>query len=511
MAKNNITIIKQRKLCLDNAEMLLSVAERELSKNVDHICFHLALLSLEEIGKSVLVTIGYTVSTADKEKGGLTEALDDHIKKIFWALWSELLSKNKITKEEIDQIKHLATNLHEKRLLYLYADPKTLTDPKDKIGKDEAGNLIKLTRARLELEKLNKVEDHPKPEDIEILKWFFDATENIDKRRLIFSANSIKKLQESKNGKDWMRWLKNVSQQNEEEMIKLAEQELNRQKPSSNEEFNPKYKMRIRIQSQSHSIRNNTFQEWNNGVDNIRLYKSDKKNLPEFAKSEFFADFTFPKAIPIHALWNHGFFMAKTLVISFNIATKGLFWWNVQKDVEKFFEYISDLEADKNGSVQIGMRKGKRLAIDWGNMTLDQKEMNRVNMIFAYLLREHKKLQKFLATYSLGIVMFGKTDIHLRMEINAFEEFFKAFKKALIILGDWDGKTDLKTVAKTRFSELSTFEEFNKIMQMGIDLQNKKVLQITLTEVASMKLYCDFYIQLKASEYFKNMKENKKK
>ena len=83
MVKETSEIQKIREQCLANAESMLVVAQRELNKNVDHICFHLALLALEEIGKAILVTIGFTVSIAGKERGGLVIALDDHIKKIF--------------------------------------------------------------------------------------------------------------------------------------------------------------------------------------------------------------------------------------------------------------------------------------------------------------------------------------------------------------------------------------------------------------------------------------------
>jgi len=510
MPSNPEQIKKIRRQCLTNAESLLSVAEKELNTGIDHVCFHLALLALEEIGKSILVTIGFTLSVTEKEGVGIS--IDDHIKKIFWALWGGVLTGEKFSKEKIEQSKGLATTLHERRLFYLYTDPNNPIDPNEKIEKGEAERLIKLTRACLELERSKKLIDKFEDEDIKTLKWFFKATEDTDKRKFIFGTQSIKKLQELQNGKEWINWVRGVFLKNEEEMRKLAEQELKRQKPSSEEVFKSKYKMRIRIQSQSHSIRNNAFQKWNEGVNDIKLYKSDKKNLSEFAKSEFFADFTFPKAIPIYGLWDHGFFMAKTLVISLNIATKGLFWWNVQKDIENFFEYIVDLEADKKESVKIGMRKGKRLSINWGNMTLNQREMGGVNMIFAYLLKEHKKLKDFLAAYAFGMVIFSKIDIHLRLEANAFDEFFKALKSALIIFNDWDGKNDLKESIKKQFSRLSDLKDLDKTIQFGIemDLQKKKVPNITLTEVAAIKLYCDFYIQMKAHDYFERLKKEGK-
>ena len=504
-------IQKIREKCLSNAEGMLAVAERELNRGVDHICFHLALLALEEIGKAILVTIGFTVSVAERERGGLVVALDDHIKKIFWALWGGMFRDNRFTKEQIEESRGLATSLHERRLFYLYTDPNNPTNPGDRIEMGEAENLVKLVRARLDLEKATHIADKFEQEDIDNLKWFFKATEDPDKRKVIFGGPSIKKLEEVQNGKEWISWLRGVFQKNEEEMHALAEKEIRRQEPSEKEQFEPKYKMRVRIQSQSHSIRNNAFRTWNERVRNIKIYKSDRKETRQFAKSEMLLDFIFPKAIPIHGLWDHGFSMAKTFTSALNIATKGLFWWNIPKDIEKYYEEITDLEANKNENIKIRIAVDKRLALNWdeAKMVLDEGEMGRVSMIFAFLMREHKKLESFLKIYAFALTVFGKVDIHLRLEPNAFEEFFKAFKCAFAIFCDWDEKGDLKEAAHKQFAKLGDFTELDKTVQMGLDmnLERGKVPRITLTEVIAIKLYIDVYINMKASEYFENLKE----
>ena len=53
-----------REICLANAEAFLSVAEREMDRGVDHVCYHLALLAMEEIGKSLLATINFAKQRA---------------------------------------------------------------------------------------------------------------------------------------------------------------------------------------------------------------------------------------------------------------------------------------------------------------------------------------------------------------------------------------------------------------------------------------------------------------
>jgi hypothetical protein len=216
-------------------------------------------------------------------------------------------------------------------------------------------------------------------------------------------------------------------------------------------------------------------------------------------------EFTIPKAIQSAQLWDYGFFMAKTFINALNIATHGLFWWYVPKDIEKFYDEITDLEVDKTGNTKLHMVIGKRLALAWDDMrmVLDENEMQRVMVVYPFLMRESRKLKEFLETYAFALTVLSKIDIHFRLEANAFNEFFKAFKAALIAFGDWDGKSDLKVAILNQFKSLGDFKELDAIIQTGIDFDPSRgnPPNITLTEVAAMKLYCDVYIQLKAKEY----------
>ena len=111
--------------------------------------------------------------------------------------------------------------------------------------------------------------------------------------------------------------------------------------------------MKIRIQSQSHSIRNNAFNKWNVGIKDIKLYKSDRKEAKHYAKGEMIMELTASKALQSIHLWEYGFFMAKTFVNALNVATGGLFWWYIPKDIEKFYDEIIDLEVDKTGNTKL--------------------------------------------------------------------------------------------------------------------------------------------------------------
>lgn len=505
---DNTKLKELRGICLANAEALLSAAERELPNNMGHIPFHLALLALEEIGKITLATIGLITLTGGREEPALVGSMDDHQKKIFWAIWGNSMRRDtKLTKESIDQSRDLAENLHNRRLETLYTDESNPLPVEKRIEEKEADMIVKFVRARLELEKAHSLIDFEE-EDVDTLTWYFNAVDDPEKRKHMFSSVSLKKMAELENGKEWMKWLRGVFQKNEDEMRELARKELERKEPQGEEREKPKYKMRVRIQTPSHSIRNNAFTKWNEGVHNIKLFKSDRKDAQKLTKGEILMDFTFQKTVPPHALWEHGMFMVKTTVISFNVATLGVFWWNVPKDIEKYYEKIDDLEADPNGNVGFVIAPQKRLHVgfDEAKLVLDENAVRNVYHVLGLFFSESKMLEDFLKAYAMGLTCFSKTDIHLRLEVNAFEEFSKALKIALMVFGDWDGKSDFKEAAIKQIGKAGEMKELEKTLKLvdllEADPMRQKHHPITLTEVIAMKIYCDYYIQVKAKEYY---------
>ncbi len=500
-----------REICLANAEAFLSMAEREIGKGADHVCFHLALLAMEEIGKSILATINYMNTTARSEKEDLVGAMDDHVKKLFWAIWGgSMLRNTKFTKESIEQTRNLATNLHERRLETLYTDAKNPLPVAERVEEKEVRMITELTRARLELEKTSELTPFEEG-DVEEITWFFSAVEDIEHRKQIFGPASLKKLAEVGSGKEWIKWLREVYRKNETEMREYAQKEMQRKKPEGEEAFAPKYRMRIRIQTPSHSIRNNAFTDWNKGVHNIKVYKSDRKDATKLTKGELLIDLTLPKGLHTSYVWEHGFFMAKTVVLAFNVGTLGFFWWNVPKDISRYYEDIVDLEADPNGGVKLFVEPHKRLHVgfDEARLVLDPNAVRNVYHIVALFMRESKMLEGFLKEYAMGLTCFSKVDIHLPLEANAFESFYKSLKNAAQAFGDWDSTADFKEVMKKQFEKIGDMKDLDKTLDLATaleaDVKHEKQHPITLTEVVAMKIYCDYYMQQKAKEYFEKI------
>jgi hypothetical protein len=140
--------------------------------------------------------------------------------------------------------------------------------------------------------------------------------------------------------------------------------------------------------------------------------------------------------------------MGETFNVALNVASRGLFWRHVQKNIDTYYEEIVDLEADKKESIKVHIAVGRRLQLNWdeANLVLQEHDLAQCNILFAYFMREGEKLKNFLEPYALALTLFSKTNIHLRLEANAFDEFFKSFKGAMESFGDWDGEGDFKEV-----------------------------------------------------------------
>ena len=83
--------------CLANAERLIESAKAVRSlPGCNHIAFNLVVLALEEIGKSILLfqeslDVKHFPRNGEEAKRPL-EWIDDHERKLFWAIWFPLKS-----------------------------------------------------------------------------------------------------------------------------------------------------------------------------------------------------------------------------------------------------------------------------------------------------------------------------------------------------------------------------------------------------------------------------------
>jgi AbiV family abortive infection protein len=95
-------VFRAMEACRSHAQDLFDGAKLLREKSLPNLAYHLATLALEELGKAQL--IGMKSFAKDDADSWYGKQFDDHIKKLFWALWGQLLAQPPDPKE-IDQLR----------------------------------------------------------------------------------------------------------------------------------------------------------------------------------------------------------------------------------------------------------------------------------------------------------------------------------------------------------------------------------------------------------------------
>ena len=409
---------KLREACLANAEALVNSAKTLEGENTAHIRYNLAVLALEEIGKAEIFLMNALGVTSDENNDQQSIATDDHRKKLFWAFFSPFVEHGRIAPEYFESDRELARRMHERRLETLYTDSQNPLLPQDRMVEEEADSLVRLCEIRIEMEKGVELSDVPDELKLEDLQWFRTAGDDPEKRRYFYSQHSLDKLAELDDLFEWMKWHRQEFTKAEEESRELLQQELQKEPLDGIEGDESKWKVRFRIYSESHSIRQRGLSAWNRHYDFImKLHSTNNSN-------ELICEFTLPKSVPVRALWDVALGRSRDFVAALNIATTGLFWWHVDKDIARFYEKIWDLEND---NTEVRLNVSPQLSIDWGHRALKEEDLSITQLILGYLLkdiRSNPRKRKAIENYLTGLALLSKNDIHLRLEPNAFAYFF---------------------------------------------------------------------------------------
>lgn len=123
-AVNKDQIARIRAACVENAEALLNAAAAIAAQPAsNHIVYHLAALGLEEVGKSSMIFMSSLRTPGDEERKRPVDWIEDHERKLFWAIWSMRMFDGKTLTKDIQQAFGIAKHIHETRLATLYVDP----------------------------------------------------------------------------------------------------------------------------------------------------------------------------------------------------------------------------------------------------------------------------------------------------------------------------------------------------------------------------------------------------
>ena len=493
-------IARVRAACVDNAEALLNAATVTAGQaGSNHIAYHLAALAMEEIGKSSMIFMSSLRMPREEERRRPVDWIEDHERKLFWAIWSMRMFDGKNPTEGIQQAFDIAKHIHETRLATLYIDPAD-PDARKTISDDDVRNLIRFTDAQINLEKLKKPREMS-AEDSADLDWFFAATDDPYLKTVVFSKGSFEKQAEF--GDDtlgWVRWLKNTIAENNRANIELGKSEIDRKPPEGKEGHEDKYEMTIRLRSWSHSIRQKPLSEWNKGVDKIKLNKGS-------GNYELLAKFILPKQITVQQVWPAGMSNSMLLVTAINIGTVGFFWWYLPEFVTSYADNVIDLE----NKAKIALERAPALKVSWGNQALASENLTQVSIVFSHLasIREESRVAVY-SRYFRALALMAKNDIFFQFEGNLLVEFHLVLQEAMESYGEWDGNENNYLVAVEKMMEgfkaesdfVKAIHDLIGVAKMTMKGENK-TRPVSLEDVIKLKAACDLYLIMKARKHIR--------
>lgn len=479
--------------CLANAHDLIRVAKRALDdERLPNVAYHLSVLALEEIGKSCLVGMRPFATMRKEDTTFIDSRLDDHVFKLFWALWTPSFRRGHVSKDEWDSVHGMASVIHENRLTSMYVDfPLDGSEPTAaKIDEEQARTILGLAEARLGMEGMadwDRLDLSPGSD----LHWFIQASDEPEKRKLILGQKSFEKLGELRSTVDWVSWLRAQSEQADAEAAAYLKQELERSGHDADDLGEDKWRLRFRLHSPTQSVRNSAIKEWNSWSNFIAL--ATIQNNPHALDIQL----TFREGMPFQALGNTAYRVARTFLAALNIGSVGFWWWQPLRQLDHFHETITDLKAPA------GMMSDFRIhswpKFEWKREALKVPELNRVGLCFGMAMQLPEDIYaKVIETYLTGIALIGKSDLHLNFVIQAAERFVACLMEAMRHFGNWDG--DEVTIEPAIRSFLSRIDgeanNLDELIAITRTLRTGKAdpAVVTMERAAMFKVLCDAYL-----------------
>ncbi|MGA9542746.1 MAG: AbiV family abortive infection protein [Candidatus Sulfotelmatobacter sp.] len=484
--------------CLRNAEKLIAAAKASAVPGSYHIAFHLATMALEEIGKSSMIFLDAlepNPAVAHEEARTLLKWIDDHERKLFWAIW--LPGRENLRDwRSIPAALDFARGIHKDRLDTLYVDPSNLNAPT--ISEQRAKSIIAAAEARLNMERVKDFRAMG-AEEQDLMHWFFAALDDPRLKPMIFSKGSLDKQAEFRDDFGaWMKWLRETFAEADRKSMELTNLEMKRVPAKGEEGWEDKFELKIRLKSASHSIRQNQFKDWNKIVDKVKLNGGSDRN--ELVITTFI-----PKRVATQDLWNMGWQSTYVFVTALNIGTMGFFWWYMPEYVSRYFDKIRDLQHDS----EVMVDRIPMLKIQWPNQALKAPDLNNVSVTLSFIAQADQKQFEATHRYFRNLGLMAKNDIFFQFEPTIFIEFISALKDAMAAYGDWDGKPETAEASIIGFFDgVPAAPEFTAMVRDFLWLvdhvvENKKAPRaITLDDVAKAKLVFDAYFRVKSQRWY---------
>jgi AbiV family abortive infection protein len=484
-------IVQPVQACFTNARDLLRAAKRVLDdEKLPSVAFHLTILALEEVGKAALLGTRAIAHSVEDETVFIDNRLDDHVFKLFWALWTPSFAHGKVSKEEFEKLRGMAKGMHEDRLAAMYVSPDL---PKSgehlqTISEERARTMIGLAEARLGMEASRDWQAIDLSAGT-VMRWFLDATSDPEKRSLILGQKSFDKLAELGQMRDWMAWLKEQFDQAEAHGREHLQRELARVIPDRADRGEDKWQVAIRLYSPAQSIRSRAIKSWNDRPTWIKLsaVHNDKQAVE--------VEFTLGEVVTMQEVGPAGYRAARLFVAAMNIGSMGFWWWQRPDQAGKFYQRLTDLKAPASMKLDLKMYAGPKF--EWKRDALKDDHLTRVAICLGMASRlDGPVYHAVIETYFTGLALIAKSDLHFSFAPQASERFATCLCESMRHFGDWDGTDDGLPAALAASFPFEQPEDGQELLGLFRQLRRQPVLVegLTLERAAILKVLCDAYL-----------------
>lgn len=424
----NENLVRNRKLCLEQARGFLSAVDRIGFRDLPHIAYHLSLLALEEVGKASMIA-GQLATGRSEEWPWMEKALESHRRKLQWAIWSPI---DRIDPKDFEAARLFAERAHSMRLASLYVNARAeMADlpASEVVSWEDAEQAFALARARLDYEDARGTPDPNAHQSDEQLRWFLETMADPDRSRQLLSKPFVDQYHAlGCDAQAWVVWAHAEMLRMEEEAQTLLRAEL--EKPAKPKgDSKPKWRARSIVYTPSHSVRPKALKRWNTQIDAVQLLWSDKQD-------RLTLQLTFEDNAPLSSLGGRAIHLTKLVVACLNIGSIGYFWFERPGFERQMFSEILDLENNR----RMELTKSESF---WGDdravALTDEHIDHAVRCLMAFAPLTEAEAMPIFRPYYDGLALIAKSDAFYSFDLLARRAFVGSLAAALARYEGWDG------------------------------------------------------------------------
>jgi len=308
-----------------------------------------------------------------------------------------------------------------------------------------------------------------------------------ERRKRIFNKGSFEKLKELNDIIKWTRSIKEELEEEDASLKALAEREFSRQPVSDMQTRKERWKIRLKLETSSNSIRPAFLKAWNDSVTWIKMVPVQG----ERKKDHLLIELTLADDIPATVLWSVGFTLSLRLIIAMNFATSGFWWWRLPSNKTKFYETIQDLQNKcglelEAGGFQVFERRA----------ALTEIHAKTLVMCLSALPDDpyDPKRGQAYTNYMGGLNFLALNCITWRCEHLAFGHFLEAFR-LLMVEASYPLPSETNRVAISRFldEKCPTLDRdlHAKFVELTDAFGARSNVVVKIDDVYLMKLLCE--------------------